>query len=219
MRRSANRFLRHSEFKMTTMRQRAAMLTLGFSMMLVTVAAAQQSPPAISVKSGIIQHLQHKIFSGDSHQYAVYTEAQIERRLATIYNGLIVTSGALYVGYWDDGISKTTKIPCYDCTIYSYRSYTVGMRFYANPYAFPLDLFTGLSYHFAHANFVKGLDLPGRRVEFWNGLGTMETGIRLVIPVADHLAVNVEFQAYMHLSNHKRLGTRKSVKLGVSYPL
>ena len=29
-----------------------------------------------------------------------------------------------------------------------YRSYTAGMRFYANPHAFPLDLFTGLSYHF-----------------------------------------------------------------------
>ena len=203
---------------MTTIRQ--VMLTLGFSMMLVTVAAAQPSPPVISVKSGVIQHLQHKIFSGESHQYAVYTEAQIERRLATIYNGLIVTSGALYVGYWDDGISKTTKIPCSDCTIYSYRSYTVGMRFYANPYAFPLDLFTGLSYHFLHADYVGGAGVDGRPAPHYrNRFGAWEAGIRLVIPVADRLAVNGEFQTYISRYNSNRFGPRQSVKLGVSYPL
>ena len=200
---------------MTTMRQ--VMLTLGFSMMLVTVAAAQQSLPTISVKSGVIRNLQEKSF--DLPKYASSTEVQLDSRLATVYSGLIAINGAFYVGYWNDGISKISKT-CMDCITYSYRSYTAGMRFYANPHAFPLDLFTGLSYHFLQVHYVGGAGVDGRPgTDYRDRFGTWEAGIRLVIPFADRLAVNGEFQAYIPLSRHNRYRVRPSVKLGASYSL
>ena len=219
MRRSANHYLRHSDATMTTMRQ--VMLTLGFSMMLVTVAAAQQSLPTISVKSGVIRNLQEK--SSDLPKYASSTEVQLDSRLATVYSGLIAISGAFYVGYWNDGISKISKT-CIDCITYSYRSYTAGMRFYANPHAFPLDLFTGLSYHFIRTNYVGGRSLSGQADDdFWDGGATLEAGIRIVIPVVDHLAVNGEVQTFIapwsNSSRGSRYAKQPSVKLGVSYSL
>ena len=148
----------------------------------------------------------------------------------TSFNGQIAISGAFYGGYWNDGVSK--HIYCDECTTFAFRSYTVGMRFYVTPSPFPLPLkllnpFTGLSYHFLQANYVGGVGfdgLPGRNDRM--AVGTLEAGIRLVIPVANRLAVNGEARKFFRLlpKDWRRLRTAwvstwPSVTLGISFSL
>lgn len=206
------RKLRHPVVNVTNVLQHAVILTLAVSMMLVSNTAAQSISPVISVKSGLIRNLQEK--SVDLPRYALYTEAQIGRKLGTFYNGLIATSGELYAGYWDDGINKISEA-CRDCITYSHRSYITGIRFYVDPYAFPLDLLTGLSYHFLQAHYVGGAGADGSSgTDYRDRFGTWEAGVRLAIPFANRLAVNAEVQAFIPLSRHNRHRVRPSVKLG-----
>ena len=245
MRRSRNSYLRRSESKLTTIGQLSTMLTLSFSMVLVGAAVAQPSPLVVSAKSGTAWISPHGGLGVTKLPwYALYAEVQFEKRLMTVlddvksFNGHIAVSGAFYGGYWNDGVSKNDRIICRDCSgsIHSYRSYTAGMRVYANPSPFALKFvnpFMGLSYHFVHGNYLGSYDgshLPAnfpRKDDRFN-IGTFEAGLRLVIPVTDRLVVAGEAQRYLgnflSPTTRRELGSRrvtgrKSVTMGFSFSL
>ena len=223
----------------TSIRQLSTILALVFSLVLVGASAAQPSPLTISAKSGAAWiSPQGGLGITKPPRYALYAEVQFERRLVTIlndvdsFNGHIGISGALYGGYWNDGVSYNAHIICRDCSgsLHSYRSYVAGMRVYANPSPFPLRLanpFMGLSYHFVHGNYLGSYDsdhVPGNftRNDDQFNFGAFEAGLRLVLPVTNRLIVVGEAQRYLgHFlkPGTRRVKGRKSVTLGFSISL
>ena len=198
----------------STLQQLVVVLTIfGLSLMQVAVAEAQQSPFIVSLKSGVTRT------SHSLSKYAWYNEIQLEKELAVV--GLIATSGALYGGFWADGVDEHTYV-CRGCVTYSTKSYMAGARVYLNPYANPLAVFFGLTYQSVHQELVASSPFSHVEPQWKNRLHqftSFEAGLRSVISLADRFAVSSEVHNFWSLKKGKNFGFQPSVKLGVSFEL
>jgi len=186
---------------------------------------AQSSFPIITVKAGLIRNLQENP-RGVLNQYSFNPEIQLEGKFAHSANDSISFSGAIYLGYWDDGVFGASSI-CIDCFHYSYRSYIIGARLgllLEIAPIIPIGFWFGFAHHFIKADYVGGFDFVGNiGRDFKESSNTVEAVVYIPLRLRDNISIIVEYQQFFSLGKNSNFPfsrmNRRAIKLGIAFSI
>lgn len=193
--------------------RRTFSITCLLFLMLSTAAVAQSGAARIYAVLGVRQN-----YITDPNRVLQPT-LQFEKKLGVIDTAQVVVNGALYWGYWQDGISEV--IDCPHCITYAHKSHIVGTRIIIHSVRqiIPLQFFAGISRQFIKHIYIGGFGANGAigedyRAGFWQ----TDAGAALVIPVSDWFVLRGSAEAQLPLGvAYPRQHINMIYNLGIGY--